>query len=131
MAGEPDSSPTLGDNMADGFLDLFPDLVATAGGQTAATSGQWAAWAGRAETLLRNAAADAREPVVTAAVEDHLSRWNPRMQGLAANADALGTNAASAANVVANADTASAGVLSSDAATAYGAAGQLSRPITG
>lgn len=117
--------------MADGYFDVYPEAVATAGSRTAATSGGWAAWASQVETLLRNAAADAREPVVTSAIEDHLSRWNPRLQGLAANADALGTNAASAAYVVANADIASAAALSCPADTVYESAEHLSRPITG
>jgi hypothetical protein len=111
------------------FLDVEPDAVSAAGRNTAGTSTQWGEWASRVETGLRTAAVEAHESVVTAAIEEHLSAWNPRLHGMATNADALGRNAVSASNVVSNADGESAAMLGQQGALAYGTAGHLSRPI--
>ena len=111
------------------YLDVDPDAVGTAGRTTANTSTHWGSWAGHVDGQLRNAAAEANDPVVTAAFEDHLSTWNPRIQGMATNADALGTNAASAANVVVNADSGATATLNGTGSTIQGLTTQLSRPI--
>jgi hypothetical protein len=112
------------------YLDVDPDVVATAGHSTASTSGDWSAWASQVETQLRSAAASVHEPAVTSALESYLSAWNPRLHGLAANVDALGTNAASAAHVIANADNESATTLGGQGTAALAEGAHLSRPIT-
>lgn len=101
----------LGGTMSENYIDLDPGAVSAAGQATAATSGQWSSWASRTETGLRQAAADAQEAVVTAAFEEHLTSWNPRMQALGTDADALGTNAVSASHTMLNADGSSAATL--------------------
>ena len=95
------------------FLDVDPETVAAAGSRTAATGGDWSAWAARVETLLRDAAAGAGDAVVTADVEGHVSALNPRLHRLAADAEALGINATSAAYVVVNTDLTAADTLRS------------------
>jgi hypothetical protein len=117
--------------VAGDYIDLDSDLVANSGRATAATSTQWEHWASRTETLLRNAAADSHEPVVNSAFEEHLSQWNPRMKRLASNADALGTNAVSAARTMDGADTFSASMIMQQVGEAIAdAASHLRREIT-
>jgi len=112
------------------YLDVDTDAVASAGNATAGTSGEWSGWASQVATQLRGAASSASESEVSSAIEGFLSMWNPRLQGLAANAEALGINAASASHAVVNADGTSTGMLNQVAATDYGSCPVLSRPIT-
>jgi hypothetical protein len=116
--------------MPESYVDLQPETVTVAGRATAATSTQWSQWAGRTETLLRNAGADAHESVITAAVEEHLATWNPRMKGLATNADALGTNAVSATQVMLGADGTSTTTLNQQEALERRHGSSLRRPIS-
>lgn len=111
------------------YLDLDPEAVASSGRATAATATDWAAWAGRAETLLRNVAAGAQQGPVSAAFEEYLSAWNPIMKGVASQADAQGNNATSAANIMTGADTQSAGLLNRTSAEIAATSEHLSRPI--
>jgi hypothetical protein len=120
-----------GSTMSNSYVDVDTGAVTGAGRATAATSTQWAEWASRSETLLRQAAVDCQEPIVTGALEGHLSEWNPRMQRLAGNADALGTNAVSAAHVMLNADSTSAATLGRQSATEQTVGSHLRRPIAG
>ena len=117
--------------MSEGFIDLDPGAVSSAGRNTAATSGEWSSWAGQAEGLLRDAAGGAKESVVSAAFEGYVSTWNPALQGIARQVDAMGTNAASASTVMTGADHDSAGLLGQHGSTVAGQASHLSRPITG
>lgn len=112
------------------YLDVDTDVVASAGRTTAGTSTNWESWAGHVDGQLRNAAAQSNDPVVTAAFENHLSTWNPKIQGMAKNANALGTNATSAANVVTNADSGANAALSTTGTSANGMTSMLRRPIT-
>lgn len=111
------------------FLDLDPGTVATAGHSTAATSTEWQAWGSRVETLLRTAATDAQQPVVTSAFEEHLATWNPRIHGAAHNAEALGTNATSASTVMVNTDGTSSTRLAGCVVDEHRMQTWLSRPI--
>ncbi|GAA1663860.1 hypothetical protein [Fodinicola feengrottensis] len=111
------------------YLDVDPDAVGTAGRTTASTSTDWESWASHVDGQLRGAAEQASDPVVTPAFEDHLCTWNPRIQSMARNVDALGTNAVSASNVVANADSTSTTTLTTTGAAAHGLSSVLSRPI--
>jgi hypothetical protein len=117
--------------MPDGFLEMDPEVVASAGRATAATSTQWAAWAGQAETQLRAAASGAGDSVVTAAFETYVSTWNPKLQSLAGHASTLGGNTVSGANVVDGADADSAALLRQQQATEAANGSWLSRPIEG
>lgn len=81
------------------------------------------------ETLLRDAAAGASDPVVGAAVEEHLSALNPHLHQLAANTEALGINTTGAANVVTDADQTAAVDLRL-AGTSHPLTSWLTRPIT-
>ncbi len=116
--------------MPDGYVELDPDTVATAGTRTAATSEQWASWAGRVENLMRTAAGNAMESVVTTAIEGHLSAWNPRLQRMATNVETVGTNATSASYVMTNADHTSTTALGQQGAQVETTCSALSRPIT-
>lgn len=115
--------------MPDDFVELTPDLVINAGRQTAATAGQWSGWASRVGSLLREAAGSARDPVVTAAIEEHLSTVHPWLYRLAANIEALGGNASSAGSVLVDADQDGAARFGRRHATALGAAALLARPV--
>lgn len=117
--------------MSEGFVDLDPGAVHGAGNNTAATSGEWRGWASRAEGLLRSAVGSARESVVSSALEGYASTWNPSLHGVARNADALGSNAASASVVMTGADGAANTLLSQHGGTVQGHTSHLSRPITG
>lgn len=115
--------------MAEDYVALSPEAVSAAGRGTAATATQWAQWASQVGGSLRDAAAQAQEPTVTAAFEEHLSTWNPRVNALATDADALGTNAVSAATVMLNADSTANSVLGCQAATEQAGTTHLRRPI--
>ncbi len=117
--------------MSEGYLDLDPEAVGNAGNNTAATSGAWSGWAGRAEGLLRDAVGGARESSVSSAFEGYLSTWNPSMQALARQVHALGSNATAASGVMAGADGDSASLLGEQTAAAEATGSHLSRPITG
>lgn len=94
------------------FFDVDPQVVADAGRRTAATATSWEQWACQSEIALRNAASDARQGTVTAAIEGYLSSLNPAMQAVAKQVDALGVNTTSASASVANSDTAANTLLS-------------------
>jgi hypothetical protein len=117
--------------MADGFLDLIPDLVTGAGRATASTSTQWATWAGHAETQLRGAVLSADDAVVSAAFEEYLSTWNPRLQSLAAQVETLGGNTASGAGTVDAADADSTTLLGQQMSMENATGSWLNRPIEG
>lgn len=117
--------------MADVFLDLITDLVTGAGRATASTSTEWAAWANHAETQLRTAASSASDAVVTAAFEDYLSTWNPQLQRLAAQVEALGGNTVSGAGAVEAADADSNTVLGQQMSMENATGSWLNRPIEG
>ncbi len=111
------------------YLDLKPEAVADSGRRTAATSQDWACWAGRSQAGLRDGAAGALDPVMRGALEEYLSAWNRKIQGLAVSAEALGTNAVSAANTMVGADQQSAAALNQAATEAARVGSLLSRPI--
>lgn len=113
------------------YVDLSPGAVTAAGTRTAATSSDWAGWAGRSESTLRNAAGGARQARVTNAFETYLSRWNPTLRGLALRVDGLGTNAVSASNTMDGADGEGATILQTETSTAQTQATHLRRPING
>jgi hypothetical protein len=112
------------------YLDVETGAVAQSGRNTEATAGDWSAWASQAETLLRGVAGSAAESTVTGAVESYLSTWNPLFKNAALQAEALGANATSAANVVSNADASSAAALNQQASVVSTSSTHLSRPIT-
>lgn len=113
------------------YLDLAPEAVSTAGRRTAQTSSTWGGWATRSETLLRNAAGGARQGKVTNAFETYLSRWNPKLKGLAVRADGLGTNAVSASYTVDQGDGDAAAIVHGHSGDAHSQASHLNRPING
>jgi hypothetical protein len=115
--------------MSEDYVALDPDAVRAAGRGTAGTAREWAQWAAQVQGSLRDAAAQSQEPVVSAAFEEHLSTWNLRINALATDADALGTNAVSGANVMANADSTSTAVLGGQATTEHTTTTHLRRPI--
>lgn len=110
-------------------IDLDPVVVTSSGRATAATATDWESWAGRAETLLRTAAAGVQEGQVSTAFEEYLSTWNPIMKGIAVQADAQGGNAASAAAVMTEADAHSAGLLHATSSDVAATSVHISRPI--
>lgn len=112
------------------FIELNPEVVASAGQATAATAGEWEAWAGASETALRNSADSALDPVVTPAIEGFLAAINPKLKGMAPQADALGVNATSASHTMSNSDSESTGQLTAYGSQVQGQASVLSRPIT-
>jgi hypothetical protein len=116
---------------ASDYLDVDPEGVAGAGRRTAATSSNWASWASRSESLLRDTASGARSATVTGAFEGYLSSWNPAMRSLAVRAENLGTNAVSGAAVVSGADNEGAAVLGSQTAAGQAQTSYLSRPVNG
>lgn len=111
------------------YIDLNPEAVAGSGQRTAATSQDWAAWARRWDEDLRNVAAGSQDPVARGLFEESLSAWNPRMQEIAAAAEALGGNAVAAAGTMIGADQQSAGALNQAAAEGHRVGSLLSRPI--
>jgi hypothetical protein len=113
------------------YLDLDPLAVTSAGTRTAGTAADWADWASRSETLLRDAAGGARQTTVADAFETYLSRWNPTLRGLAGRVDGLGTNAVSASQVVDSADRDSATALQAPAGDQQTRSSHLRRPING
>lgn len=112
------------------YIDLYPDPVAASGRSTAATSQDWAAWAGRSEAALRTAADGAQDPVVRGAFEEYLSALNPTIHGIVSSAEAQGGNAVSAAHTMVDADHQSAGALGPAEAGMSQVNSLLARPIT-
>jgi hypothetical protein len=115
--------------MPDDFVELEPDTVATAGRQTAATSGEWSGWASQVGALLRGAGGSASDAVVSSLIEDHLTTLNPWLHQLAADTEALGGNATSASYVVADGDGSCAVDLGRHHADAQTTATHLNRPV--
>ncbi|GAA1667826.1 hypothetical protein [Fodinicola feengrottensis] len=113
------------------YYDVHPEPVISAGTNTAATSADWQTWAHQSETALRGAASGAADATVGGAFEDYLSSWNPKLQGIAKQAEAQGVNATSAANVVVGADGQSATLLNQPLQQGSELSSTLSRPITG
>ncbi|BCJ37076.1 hypothetical protein Athai_45790 [Actinocatenispora thailandica] len=111
------------------FVDIHPDVVFGAGRATAATSSEWDAWAGRAESLLRDVAGATGDPIVGGAFEDYLSMWNPTMKAAGRQATALGNGASRAAGSVAEGDSVGASHLRQTGARLDGLTSQLRRPI--
>lgn len=111
------------------YIDLNPEAVADSGRRTAATAQEWTGWVGRSHAGLRDGAAGAQDPVMRGALEEYLSAWNATIQGLAGSAEALGTNAVSAANTMVGADQQSAAALNQAAGEASRVGSLLSRPI--
>lgn len=111
------------------FLDVNTDVVGAAGANTAGTAESWRSWATQADTAFREAAVAVREAVVTSAVEGYASDWNPRLQGLATQIDALGRNTTSASNVVVSADGTSTTLLNQQGGVTTATGSQLNRPI--
>lgn len=98
------------------FLDVVSDVVATAGRRTAATSTRWQTWAWQVEQKLRDGPAAAHNGVVRTAGEAYVEAWNQRLHRVAVDADELGGNTVSGSNVVANADTESTRLLTTQGA---------------
>ena len=90
--------------MADNFVDLHPPVVVAAGTGTANTAGEWQSWGHQSDTAFHEASAQVRDAVLSQAVETYASSWNPRIQGVAVQVDALGRNTRSAANTMTGAD---------------------------
>lgn len=112
-----------------GFIDVTPEPVSASGRATAATASTWETWAGHSETLLRNAASGASEGVVTGAFEEFLGALNPLLKGIAAHADAQGSNAVSATGVVVAGDGQGAVYLNQAGAQEASSGSALRRPI--
>jgi uncharacterized protein YukE len=113
------------------YLDLDPTAVAGAGNSTAATSGNWQSWGHEADTSFHEAASVVHDGGLSAAFGSYAATWNPRIQGLAIQVDALGRNTTSAANTMVNADgTATAQQRPVLDTVATGNRSALSRPIS-
>lgn len=112
------------------FVELNPENVVAAGNATAATAGEWEAWAGASESALRTSASSAMDPVVTPAIEGFLASINPAMKSMAPRANNLGVNATSASHTMSNSDGESTQLLSSHGDTVQAQSSALSRPIT-
>ncbi|HEX6683474.1 MAG TPA: hypothetical protein VF062_11790 [Candidatus Limnocylindrales bacterium] len=110
-------------------LEVDPGAVAAAGNRTSATSSDWEAWASRSETVLRGCASDVQDSTFGAALEGYLAQLNPAMKSVARQVDALGANTVSAANTVANSDTAASDLLRRQGHTTDAATSALRRPI--
>jgi hypothetical protein len=117
--------------MSGGFLDLIPEAVVSAGRSTAMTAADWAAWAGRSETMLQEAAGGSRSAKLGAAFEGYLSRLQPTLQNMAIGTANLGVKAIAATATVVHADGEGAGILGAHAAAVRAQASRLARPITG
>jgi hypothetical protein len=117
--------------MSANFLDLIPEAVGSAGRSTALTASDWAAWAGRSETMLQEAAGGSCSAKLSAAFESYLSQWKPSLQNMAIGANNLGVNAITAAAAIVYADGEGAGILGAHAAPERVQASRLARPITG
>jgi hypothetical protein len=117
--------------MSGSFLDLIPEAVVSAGRSTAMTAADWAAWAGRSQTMLQEAAGGSRSAKLGAAFEGYLSRWQPSLQSMVIGTANLGANAITATATVVDADGEGAGILGAHAATVQAQASRLARPITG
>lgn len=112
------------------YLDVQTDTVAASGRYTAATAGDWQSWGHAADTALREAATVVADATVSSAVEGYAADWNPKIQSLAIQVDALGHNTTSASNVVVNADHDANALLTGLGARDAGLGGHLRRPIT-
>lgn len=117
--------------MSGDFLDLIPEAVGSAGRNTAMTASDWATWAWRSETMLREAAGGSRSAKLSGAFESYLAQWKPSLQNMAVGAANLGANAITAAGIVVQADGESACILGAHATPEHAQASRLARPITG
>lgn len=116
------------ERMAD-QLDVAPEHVIGGGRRTAATTVEWSGWAAQVRIGLWVAAASARDTSVTSALEDHLSRLAPALARLAANSEALGGNAVTAACVVVDADDSAGQLVGRQVADGQTRATVLARPL--
>jgi hypothetical protein len=111
------------------FLETDTEQVNSAGRQTSATSGQWAAWAVQAEETLRGGPSAADSGVVIAAAAEYVGDWSSRLHNVARRVEELGTNTSTGAVVVGNTDTEAAGFLHGFAERTLGELMHLRRPI--
>jgi hypothetical protein len=110
-------------------IDLHPDITASSGHATAATSGDWASWAQQAKTAFSNAAADVKDATVSDAVESYGSNLNGTLTSVAHDVDALGRNTVSATNAMTNSDADSTSTLNRQGSANDSFHSLLSRPI--
>ncbi|WP_436532175.1 hypothetical protein [Actinoplanes sp. HUAS TT8] len=115
--------------MADNYVDLHPPVVVAAGTSTAGTSTEWQSWGTQADTTLRETSAQVGDAVLSLAVENYTTSWNPRIQGVAVQVDALGVNTRTAANTMTSADGDAVNALMPVGAAASTQGSVLSRPI--
>lgn len=111
------------------FIDIHPDVVFGAGRATAATSDEWSAWAGRAESLLRDVAGGTGDDALDAAFGDYVASWNPTLHSAAPRAFALGNNACGGAGLVSEGDDDGAHTIGAFGASVEQTTRALSRPI--
>lgn len=116
--------------MAESYVDLHPPVVVAAGTSTANTSGEWTAWGTESDTAFHEASASVRDGVVSLAVENYATSWNPRIQGIAVQVEGLGVNTKSAANTMTSADGDATTAITPVGYTTQTQGSVLSRPIS-
>lgn len=100
-------------------IDLEPATAVRAGTATAATAGQWRAWAGRGQQAWADAAAAVQDVLLTGAVETYAGDSNQASQQLALGVESLGGRTVAAARTAVDADADADGQLA-PAAQAHG-----------
>lgn len=112
------------------YLDVRTEAVATAGANTAATSGGWQSLGSNVRAALTEAATAVREARVGGALEDFGADWNPKIERIAQQVTVVGGNTRAAAHTVHNADAHSASLLHAHGQSTEDSGSHLSRPIT-
>lgn len=111
------------------YLDVQPDPVVTAGHRTAATSDEWGSWADRIRTAFGIAREEVRNARIISRMESYASDTERGARYVSSNVETLGSNTASAGNVITNADGEAVFVLRHRGSLATSTAPTCARPI--
>jgi len=74
------------------YIDVVPDVAASAARNTANTSKTWDSWASSSASSLRTVATSAKDGVVGGAFESYLADINPRLKSMADLAEKQGVD---------------------------------------
>src|SRR5262249_41077815 len=111
------------------FYEMETGQVYASGQATAAQAGSATAVAGQYLSALANAHDPVHHPTVVAAVGRYRGLWQPRINEVAPQIDALSTNTGSSATVVADSDADATTLLTAPALTVSDQGSALTRPV--
>jgi hypothetical protein len=112
------------------FYEMEPVVVFTSGHAVSSQTVTAEELAGRYLMSLRNTIDWVAHPTVVAALDAYYLTWQPHVNGVAVDIENLGTATSASAVHVADADAESTTILSSTAAVAVAANGELTAPLT-